>query len=663
MKEITGLLLIVVLCKVNLRAQQSIQYYSPLNFSEVQVTDHFWKPKIDLVATKSLQACIYQTEIATPRIQNFINAAHHSGKFKGIYYDDSDVYKALEAMGYALKNHPDTSIENTADRWIDYIAAAQLPDGYLNTYFELGDISKRWTELEKHEDYNAGHLIEAAVAYYNATGKRKLLDVAIRLANHIDSTMRLQNRQWFSGHEEIELALMKLYHTTGDARYEKLANWYLQQRGKNIYTYGTTWFTPGYWQDAMPVKDQTQITGHAVRAMYLYTGAADVAAVTGDTGYIHAMKKVWEDVVYRNMYFTGGIGPSGDNEGFSTDYDLPNEQAYCETCASVGMVFWNQRMNELTGDAKYIDVLERSLYNAALDGLSLSGDHFFYDNPLASNGQHQRSEWFGTACCPANISRLIAGIGDYIYGRNDHSIWINLFIGSNTSVKIKDLAPNSAQKRKEDIEVGVKMETNYPWDGKVKIEFAPAKPADFPVYIRIPGWTRGNIVDGDLYAEKVAVKEPIQFFVNEKPVAFTEQNGYAIISRRWEKNDVVSFEYQMPVLQIVSKKELAYNNDRIALQRGPIVYCIEGADNDGKVWNLVFNQAGNFSTIDYDVAEEAVIAIQTNATVVQPSADGNNLKTLTKKVTAIPYYTWCNRGKNEMQVWLPTKMKEIKVNY
>ncbi len=377
MKIVSWFFATLFLIKFKLDAQQQIKYFSPVNFAHVEVTDHFWKPKIDLVATKSLQACIYQTEIATPRIQNFINAAKHSGKFVGIYYDDSDVYKALEAMGYSLKNHPDTSIENTADRWINYIAAAQMADGYLDTYYELGDISKRWTELEKHEDYNAGHLMEAAVAYYDATGKRKLLDVAIRLANHIDTTMRINNRQWFSAHEEIEIGLMKLYNTTGNENYLKLANWYINQRGKHIYTYGTTWFTPQYWQDELPVKDQTQITGHAVRAMYLYSGTADVAATTDDTAYMHAMKSVWQDVVYRNMYLTGGIGSSGDNEGFTKDFDLLNKEAYCETCASVGMVLWNERMAALTGDAKYIDVLERSLYNGALDGLSLSGDLFF----------------------------------------------------------------------------------------------------------------------------------------------------------------------------------------------------------------------------------------------------------------------------------------------
>ncbi|MBV9960661.1 MAG: glycoside hydrolase family 127 protein [Parafilimonas sp.] len=653
MKVITYSVVIILLLNLKISAQQPAKYYTSVDFSKVVVTDNFWKPKIDMVATKSLEACIYQTEVATPRIQNFINAAKHSGKFVGIYYDDSDVYKALEAMAYSLKNHPDTAVENTAERWIGYIAAAQMPDGYLDTYFELGDISKRWTEISYHEDYNAGHLMEAAVAYYDATGKRKLLDVAIKLANHIDTTMRINNRQWFSGHEEIEIGLMKLYHVTGNENYEKLANWYINQRGKHVHEYQKgEWFTPEYWQDELPVKDQTQITGHAVRAMYLYSGTADVAAATNNKDYMNAMKKVWEDVVYRNMYLTGGIGSSGDNEGFTKDYDLPNKEAYCETCASVGMVLWNERMNELTGDAKYIDVLERSLYNGALDGLSLSGDRFFYGNPLASNGDDERSAWFGTACCPANISRLVAGIGNYIYGTNDKSLWVNLFIGSNASLKINNT------------NVDVNMQTNYPWDGKVALNISPSTPANFDVYIRIPGWTQNDIVDGNLYFVNNEVqKQTPQFLVNGKQADFKQQNGYAVISNKWKKGDVITFEYAMPVMKISSKKDVLYNDDRLAFQRGPIVYCFEGADNNNEAWNFTLNLTSDIQTINYKILNEPVVAIQTTANVIQPSLNGSTLQTTEKIITAIPYYTWCNRGKNQMQVWLPTKMKEIKVNY
>ncbi len=628
------------------------QKITPVEFSKVTITDEFWKPKIDKVATKTLAACIYQTEIATPRIRNFEKVARRKGeKHEGIYYDDSDVYKALEAMGYALKTHRDSALEAKADEWIDKVAAAQQPDGYLNTYFTLNFPEKRWTDIEKHEDYNAGHLIEAAVAYFNATGKRKLLDVAIRLADHIDSTFRLQNKKWFSGHQEIELALMKLYHLTKNDRYLKLADWYLQQRGKGYYTYGKNWIKPEYWQDQVDVKDEKEITGHAVRAMYLYSGAADVAAVTGDEMYVAAMKRVWEDVVYRNMYLTGGIGSSGDNEGFSTDYDLPNEMAYCETCASVGMVLWNVRMNALTGDSKYIDVLERSLYNGALDGLSLSGDKFFYDNVLASNGQHQRRGWFGTACCPANIARLVASVGNYIYAKSDDSFWVNLFVQSNTDF----------QSGKSN--VAFAMKSNYPWDGNIEMKVDPDKKAKFKLHVRIPGWANDKLVPGDLYKTVSTSNPAIEILVNGKKIEWKDENGYAVIDREWKKGDVVTVNIPMEVKKIFARNELKADVDRIAIQRGPLVYCIEGADNKGDVWNLILPENPTFKPVQYTVVNEPVVALESEMLSAVPSKDGKGLEMEKRSVTAIPYYTWANRGANSMQVWLPTKIKEIKINY
>lgn len=626
----------------------------PVSFANVTITDNFWKPRMDKVATTTLQACIYQTEVKTPRIQNFeVAAGTRQGKFQGIFYDDSDVYKALEAISYAIKNKSNPDLEKKADEWIDKIAAAQQPDGYINTYYTLQFPDKRWTDMSMHEDYNGGHLIEAAVAYYNATGKRKLLEVAIRFADHFDSQFGPGKRDWVTGHQELELALVKLYKTTKNDKYLKMASWLLDERGHKLakgYTW-TEWKDTAYAQDLVPVKQQTEITGHAVRAMYMYTGAADVAAQTGDTGYMNAMKTVWDDVVNRNMYITGGIGSSGNNEGFSKDYDLPNEQAYCETCASVGMVFWNQRMNLLTGEGKYFDVLERSLYNGALDGLSLSGDHFFYGNPLASDGQHYRREWFGTACCPSNIARLVASLGDYIYNKSSDAIWVNLFVASNTKIAMGKT------------NVAIDQSSNYPWDGEVTINLNPDKKAKFTLYVRIPGWATGKAVPGDLYHFVKMPAKTVEVMVNGKLEQLIEiKNGYVAFNREWKKGDQVKVLLPMDVREVASKEEVIANVDRVALQRGPLVYCVEGADNRGKAWNFLLPEGTPFASVFKKDLLEGITTIEFDAPVIQTSADGLSVSTTSKTITAIPYYSWCNRGSNPMQVWLPRKIKDIKVN-
>ena len=634
-------------------AQSIFQKIEPVSFSQVNITDNFWKPKIDKVATKTLAACIYQTEIATGRIRNFEKVARKKAeKHEGIFYDDSDVFKALEAMGYSLKTHPSVEMEKKCDEWIDKIAAAQQPDGYLNTFYTLTNLKDRYSDMSMHEDYNAGHMIEAGVAYYNATGKRKLLDVCIRWADHFDSIFGPSKRHWVTGHQELELALVKLFKVTGNQKYLQLADWLLSERGyRNAkgYTW-TDWKDTAYAQDAVPVKDQKEITGHAVRAMYLYTGAADVATQTGDTGYLKAMRRVWEDVVYRNMYITGGIGSAGSNEGFSKDFDLPNEQAYCETCASVGMVFWNQRMNSLTMNSSYIDVLERSLYNGALDGLSLSGDRFFYGNPLASKGQHQRKEWFGTACCPSNIARLVASLGNYIYATTDRSIYVNLFVGSSTNLSI---ASGS---------VDVKMATNYPWDGKVNLQIDPMKKSFFGLFLRIPGWVQGKTYTNGLYDYSNFKTNNYTVKVNGKELTTRVESGYLVIEREWKKGDQVTYDLPMQVNRLVSSTDLKFNNNRVAIQRGPIVYCVEGADNNNKAWNFILPSNTEFEISDQIILDEPIKALSAMVPVMTVSADGSSIQTEKKKITAIPYYTWANRGKNEMQVWLPTTIKNIKIN-
>lgn len=636
-----------------LLAQIPTRKLEPVNFSQVNITDSFWKPTLDKVATTTLQACIYQTEVKTPRIKNFEKVARNKNeKHEGIFYDDSDVFKALEAIAYSLKNHPDPELERKADEWIDKIAAAQLEDGYINTYYTLGRLDQRWTDMSMHEDYNGGHLIEAAVAYYQVTGKRKLLDVAIRFANHFDSQFGPGKKHWVTGHQELELALVKLYQVTQDKKYLAMAHWLLEERGHKYakgYTW-TEWKDTAYAQDVVPVREQKEITGHAVRAMYMYTGAADVAALTGDEGYMKAMQTVWEDVVHRNMYLTGGIGSSGNNEGFSVDYDLPNEQAYCETCASVGMVFWNQRMNLLTGNSQFVDVLERSLYNGARDGLSLSGDRFFYGNPLASDGRHYRREWFGTACCPANIARLVASLGDYIYGYSAEGLWVNLFIGSNTTVQIGKQ------------QVPVEMTTNYPWDGNIKLTVQPKIKTKFKLHLRIPGWVQGEAVPGDLYVFEDKTPNTITINLNGKSQPVKIENGYAVIDREWKKGDQVELILPMDVKRIVARQDVKQDEGRVALQRGPLVYCVEGADNEGQAWNFVLPDQAKFKTQFQKDLLEGVTTIQFEAPTLDVALDGLSVNTSNKTITAIPYYAWCNRGKNPMQVWLPKKITDVKIN-
>ncbi|RFS20722.1 glycoside hydrolase family 127 protein [Chitinophaga silvatica] len=642
--------LIIGLLFISAQATAQSLQLQPVNFSQVTINDQFWSPRQQTVSRVTLPVCIYQTEVKTPRIRNFEKVARKQGeRHEGIYFDDSDVYKALEAISYSLKTHPDAELQKTADEWIDKIAAAQQPDGYLNTFYTLNGLDKRWTDMEKHEDYCAGHLFEAAVAYYNTTGKTKLLDVATRMADHIDVTFRQQNRHWVSGHEEIELALVKLYKATGNKKYLTLADWFLQQRG---HKYGRgviwdDWKNAAYCQDSVPVREQRKITGHAVRAMYLYTGAADVGAALKDSGYMTAMEAVWEDVVHRNMYLTGGIGSSGHNEGFTENYDLPNEHAYCETCASVGMVFWNQRMNGLTGDAKYIDVLERSLYNGALDGLSLSGDRFFYGNPLSSSGQHSRSEWFGTACCPSNISRLVASVGDYVYAKTDEDIWVNLFVGSTANLQLKN---NN---------VYIQQQTNYPWEGNVNITVSPKRTFRFPLHLRIPGWAQNVVTPGSAYYFKDMISDGYKIKVNGKDVEYSMDKGYAVINRTWKKGDVITLNLPMEVRKVAAIDKIKENKNRIALQRGPLVYCLEHIDNNGQVKNIIVPEQTAFKAEMNPGLLNGVVTLKATVPVVKLAADGESITTEKQTVTAIPYFSWANRGQGEMEIWIPTKLSSF----
>ncbi len=591
----------------------TMKMITPVKFSEVKIDDVFWTPRLQSHKDVTLNVCIDQIENQTGRIRNFENAAKGEGEHSGIFFDDSDVYKALEGMAYSLQNNPDPVLEAKCDEWIDKFAAAQQEDGYINTFYTLTNLDDRWDNMDKHEMYCAGHMIEAGVAYYNVTGKRKLLDVCIRMADHMMTVFGPGKRHWVPGHEEIELALVKLYQTTGEKKYLEFADWLLDQRGHGYGSYGKyidrPW-QPQYYQDEVPVREMKEISGHAVRSMYLYCGMSDVASYTGDQGYISALNLLWDDVVLRNMYITGGIGQSSSNEGFSNDYSLPNLTAYCETCASVGMVLWNWRMNQFTGDSKYVDVLERSMYNGALAGISLAGDKFFYVNPLESLGNHHRQEWYGCACCPSQICRFLPSIGNYIYGVSDNAIWVNLFIGNTADVKVGKKTVTLTQK------------TEYPWQGYMRLEVGLKGSVKTQIRLRIPDWCKNYTIA-----------------VNDDAIEVPVEKGYAVIDRKWKDGDFIDLNMDMPVEVVAADPRVKEDEGMRAVQRGPIVYCIEEADNKEGFDDLRISEDARFDTAFESDKLRGIMAITAHV--------GD------QTLNYIPYYAWDNREAGKMKVWVP----------
>ncbi len=538
------LLLLVVPC-----AEDPIPpRWEPVPFTSVRLEDRFWAPRLETNRQKTLPHNVRTCE-STGRIANFTRAAGlEPGKFQGIYFNDSDVYKMIEGASYTLASHPDPALDEKLDRIISSIAAAQAPDGYLNTYFTLAEPGKRWTDLPvKHELYCAGHLFEAAVAHYQATGKRSLLDVARKLADHIDSVFGPEKRHGVCGHEEIELALVKLYRATGEKRYLELARFFVDERGRSCgrKLYGE------YYQDHLPVREQSEIVGHAVRAMYLYSGIADVASLTGDLSLIPAMDRLWNDVVKKKMYVTGGIGPSAKNEGFTVAYDLPNDSAYAETCASIGMALWNQRLLLLSGEGRYGDLLEQVLYNGLLSGVSLDGEKFFYVNPLASRGRHHRQPWFDCACCPTNVVRFLPSLPGYVYATSAEGIAVNLFIAGTAEIPFRGRPVRLVQ------------ETGYPWSGKIALRIEPESPQEFTLQLRIPAWSRG--------ASAALNGGPLDLSAVEK--------GYLRIRRSWQKGDALVLDVPLEVRRLEANPAVKDDRGRVALARGPLIYCFEGADH------------------------------------------------------------------------------------
>lgn len=590
-----------------------LEQNQPVAFSQVKITDNFWQPRLKTHAEVTLQACLNQCEFETGRVDNFaVAAGMQEGEFRGVFYDDSDLYKALEGAAYSLMNNPNAEVEARVDSIIEKIAGAQREDGYLNTYYTLGDYDKRWTDMNMHEMYCGGHLIEAAIAYYNATGKDKLLNVAKRFADHMYDMWGTGDNHWVPGHEEIELALVKLYRITGEKKYLNFAHRLLEERGQGRGTWDA-WnhsvLNRDYYQDNVPVKDLESIHGHSVRAMYLFTGMADYSSAASDTTYLAALDRLWDDVVLTRMYITGGIGSSASNEGFTVPYDLPNESAYCETCASVGMVMWNQRMNMFKGDARYADVVERSMYNGALAGVSISGDRFFYVNPLYSAGKHHRRAWYGTACCPSQISRFLPSIGGYVYAQSENAIWVNLFVGSQSEIKVGKQT------------VALDMQTNYPWEGATLLTVTPEKEGEqFAIRFRLPEWCRSYTLT-----------------VNGEAYEAANDRGYLVVDRVWNAGDKVAYNMDMPVEVVKADDRVLANVGRRAIQRGPLVYCIEEVDN--KKFDKV------------ELTPETTYSTQFEADLL------GGIQTITAQsgkqtIKFIPYYAWDNREAGKMEVWV-----------
>ena len=587
--------------------------YSPVPFTSVKVTDSFWGQRLKASREVTIPLAFSKCE-ESGRYENFVKAAHPSENYKveGLPFDDTDVYKTIEGASYLLQTYPDKKLKSYIDSVLTIVAAAQEPDGYLYTSRTMNPKrphdwsgSRRWEKVEdlSHEFYNLGHMVEGAIAHYQATGKRNFLDIAIRYADCVCREIGSGEGQLVRvpGHQIAEMALAKLYIVTGDQKYLDEAKFFLDQRGH-------TSRRDAYSQAHKPVVEQDEAVGHAVRATYMYAGMADVAALKKDTAYVEALNRLWDDVVLRNMYVTGGIGSSRHNEGFTEDYDLPNLDAYCETCASVGMVYWNQRMNQFTGDSKYIDVLERSMYNGALAGVSLAGDRFFYVNPLESNGDHHRQAWYGCACCPSQISRFLPSIGNYIYGTSDKALWVNLFIGNTTEVTI------------DGKKVVMKQETDYPWDGLVKLTVTSEQPLGKELRIRIPGWCKSYTLS-----------------VNGNKVDSTTDKGYTVI-KEWKTGDLIVLNMDMPVEKVSADPRVRQNTGKRALQRGPLVYCLEETDNAKDFADLALTPTSSFEVKD------------------EPDNLGGirSIKAISNGQTLhfIPYYAWDNRKAGKMKVWI-----------
>jgi DUF1680 family protein len=630
----------------------------PVAFTAVHLNDEFWAPRIEINRTSSIPSAFEQCEL-TGRVNLFERAAavlrgeaNVDKRPPGYPFDETDLYKVIEGASYSLSVTPDPKLDAYVDGLIAKIAAAQEPDGYIYTTRTIDPKNPhRWAGPERwvferddsHELYDLGHLFEAAVAHNLATGKRTLLDVAIKAADLLVTTFGPGKRTTWPGHQITEMALVKLYRVTGKEDYLNLAKFLLDERGPGPLPEGERANPRGlnYNQAQLKVIEQSEPVGHAVRAVYMYSGMADVAAVTGDQKMRAAGKRIWDYLVTSKLYLTGGIGASGSGEAFGQPYELPNMTAYNETCASVGMDFWNHRLFLLEGDAKYIDVMERTLFNGLVSGVSLDGKTFFYPNPLESNGQHARQEWFGVACCPGNITRFMPSVPGYLYATKGDSIYVNLFAKGTAKIEL----PGGA--------VAIDQDTRYPWDGVVKMTVKPQQSRRFAINVRIPGWAREQPVPSKLYVFTDEMNVPAPTLrVNGSPVPVTLTDGFATVDRTWTAGDVLTLDLPMPVRRIESDPQVLANRGRVALQRGPIVYAAEWVDNpNGKVRNIVLPDGNTLTTEFRRDLLNGVQVIKGRAVGLAFDARGTITKS-DQPFMAIPYATWANRGRGQMAVWL-----------
>ncbi|HEY3378403.1 MAG TPA: beta-L-arabinofuranosidase domain-containing protein [Armatimonadota bacterium] len=618
----------------------------PVPFTAVKLTDVFWAQRQAVNRERTLPI-EYRHCQETGRIDAFKLAWEPGQEPEPHIFWDSDVAKWIEAGCYSLSTHPDTQLRARLEEVIALIIAAQGPDGYLNVHFTVVEPEKRWANLrDQHELYCAGHLIEAAVAHFQTTGERHFLDCLCRYADYIATVFGVApgQKHGYCGHEEIELALVKLYHATGEARYLRLSQYFVDERGQQPCYFDEEARARGekpeaYWartyeycQAHAPVREQTQITGHAVRAMYLYSAMADLAGELHDDGLRTACERIWDDLCGTKMYVTGGIGPSRHNEGFTVPYDLPNDTAYAETCAAIGLVFWGHRLLQWDCDARYADVMERALYNGVISGVALDGETFFYENPLASRGMHHRQPWFGCACCPTNLVRLLASLGQYFYSQRDDELAVHLYAAGAMQTTLTDGAP-----------LTVTQQTRYPWDGEVTLTLGLDAPTALTLRLRIPGWCRQYTLCS-----------------NGAPLAHSVERGYACVTRTWQPGESITLQLAMPIERIAAHPHVVADQGRVALQRGPLVYCLEDADHSVPVHLLALDEDAALSTRFVPDLLDGVVVIEGEATAPDVTAWAGQLfriqqadNTTRVPLRAIPYYAWDNRMAGEMAVWLP----------